>query len=503
MDRAPEIHFAHAHGSSIAYEVYGDGPVTICGVPPMAQNIELAWESPVMRRMFERFAAFSRQVAFDKRGTGMSDRSLDLPALDERVDELSAVMDAAGVDRAFIHGVSEGGPMAIMFAATYPERVEGLILEGSAASLLSDEERAARADPAVREQALARQRAFVDAWGTPESLTVSLFGPSLLDDEEFCRWWPHYERHAASRDAIVELFRHNGEMDARGVLHRVDCPVLLVHRTDDQIVPVSRAHETLDLFREAGADVRLVELPGHDHFTFAGDPDAVCDAIEQFTTGSLAARRPEARRRHTVTVRVLGGFEVLVDGAAVPLASWGSRRARTLLKRLVVARGWPVTRDELIELLWPGERSERLTARLSVQLSAVRRILHGAVIADRSTVRLDLSAVEVDLEAWSLLSDDTEVVDRYAELLPEDAHEEWARGARDAARDRFVAAARRLAEAADDERAVDLLRRLLEVDPYDEAAHRALVRWLRRAGRQGEAARAQERYESAMEELTR
>ena len=118
--------------------VYGDGPVTICAVPPAAQNIELAWESPVLRRLFDHYARFSRQVVFDKRGTGMSDRRLDIPELDERVDELKAVMDDAGVERAWIHGLSEGGPMAIMFAATYPERVEGLILEGTAASLSTD-----------------------------------------------------------------------------------------------------------------------------------------------------------------------------------------------------------------------------------------------------------------------------------------------------------------------------------------------------------------------------
>lgn len=114
MDEVPEVRFAEAAGSTLAYEVFGDGPVTICVVPPMAQNVELAWESPVIRRMLERYAAFSRQVIFDKRGTGLSDRSLDIPGLDERVDELRAVMDAAAVDRAFVHGVSEGGPMAIL-----------------------------------------------------------------------------------------------------------------------------------------------------------------------------------------------------------------------------------------------------------------------------------------------------------------------------------------------------------------------------------------------------
>lgn len=524
MDEVPEVRFAEAAGSTLAYEVFGDGPVTICVVPPMAQNVELAWESPVIRRMLERYAAFSRQVIFDKRGTGLSDRSLDIPGLDERVDELRAVMDAAAVDRAFVHGVSEGGPMAIMFAATYPGRVQGLILEGTSASLLTDEQRAVRSTPQGMAAARRRWEEFVDAWGTPGSRTVALFGPSLLTDEDFVRWWPHYERHSASRDALTELFRMNGDMDARGVLDRVDCPVLIVHRTGDLITPVERARETYRLFRQAGADVELVELPGEDHWSFAGDRDAVCDAVERFTTGRTAgngrtdgtdrtSRRtttPAEVPTHAVQVRAMGRFEVVVDGSPARPGDWGSRQARTLLKRLVVARGWPVPREELVHLLWPDELSDRLAARLSVQLSAVRRVLGGAVVADRSTVRLDLAAVDVDVERWFRLEDDLVLVRGYAELLPEDRYDDWTAPLRDQMRDRFVAAAHRVARAvladpadggAGSEDGVVLLRRVLELDPYDEEAHRALVELLHRDGRHGEAVAAQERYEEAMAEL--
>lgn len=138
----PETRFARTtSGSTIAYQVVGDGPVTITSVPPMAQNIEMAWEWPAIRGMFEGFASFCRFVVFDKRGTGMSDRRLDIPDLDERVDELSAVLDHAGIDRTYVMGTSEGGPMALMFAATYPERVDGVILECTAATLLTDDQR--------------------------------------------------------------------------------------------------------------------------------------------------------------------------------------------------------------------------------------------------------------------------------------------------------------------------------------------------------------------------
>lgn len=204
---------------------------------------------------------------------------------------------------------------------------------------------------------------------------------------------------------------------------------------------------------------------------------------------------------HDVEIRTMGRFEVVVDGELVPTSEWGSKRARTLLKRLVVARGWPVTRDELFEVLWPGEASDRLGARLSVQLSAVRRILRGGVIADRSSIRLDTSRVAIDLEEWFRLDDDRGIVDGYVgELLPSDRYDDWSGPLRDEMRDRFVGAARRLIEAdADDADA--LMRRLVDIDPYDESAHRGLVRRLHAAGRHGEAATAHQRYSRSMAEL--
>lgn len=502
MVDVPDVKFARAGSSSIAYQVHGQGPVTICTVPPMAQNIELAWNSPIMRRMLVEYGSFSRQVVFDKRGTGMSDRSLDIPALDERIDELAAVMDAADVDHAFLHGVSEGGPMAIMFAATYPDRVDGLILEGTGASLLSDEQRALRDDPTHRAASEVRTKAFADAWGTPESMTLSIFAPSLCADAEFAAWWSRYERHAANRDAITQLFRMNGEMDARGVLHRVDCPVLILHRVGDRVIPIDQARETYRLLDDAGADAQLIELEGSDHFTFAGDITALISEVERFTTGSV--RQRPALATHRIAITTMGRFAVEVDDSAVPTSAWGSKRARTLLKRLIAARGWPVTRDELFEILWPDDDSARLGARLSVQLSAVRRILHGAVIADRSSIRLDLDAVDVDIERWFATSDDIDIIDGYVgEFLPDDRYDDWSGSVRDEIRMRFVSAARRLAEHADTttDDALTVLSRVLLADPFDEGAHRALIGRLHADGRTGEASAAYEKYEAAMGEL--
>lgn len=467
-------------------------------VPPMAQNIEMACEWPAIRRMFEGFATFARFVPFDKRGTGMSDRSLNIPRLDERVDELSAVLDHLGADRAFVMGTSEGGPMALLFAATYPERVQGVILESSTAAL--------RMDTGPDEAKEAFWRRFIAGWGTPESIFVDHFAPSLAGDEEFRVWHQRYERNAASREAIGVLVGLGAEMDARGVLHRIECPVLMVHRVGDRVIPIERARQTAALLRSHGVEVELVEMPGPDHLLYAGDLEPALAAVERFTTGRVADHRrgrltPSAP---TIAVTTLGRFDIVVDGAPVATADWGSKRARTLLKRLVVARGGPVTRDELFEVLWPDEPEvDRLSARLSVQLSAVRRVLRGGIVADRSSVRLDLAHVDVDMERWFAQADDAAIVAGYTgELLPDDRYADWARPLREEIRGRFIEAARRLAGAGPVKDAPGIWRRLLAEDPYDEQAHRSLIGALRADGQLGQARTAYQAYVAAMDDLS-
>jgi DNA-binding SARP family transcriptional activator len=229
--------------------------------------------------------------------------------------------------------------------------------------------------------------------------------------------------------------------------------------------------------------------------------------MERFVTGVV--RPPPVARvgRPQVRIVTLGRFAVEVDGAEVPTSTWGSRRARTLCKRLVVARGWPVTRDELVELLWPDELDDRrLGARLSVQLSSVRRVLGGGVVADRSTVALDLDEVSTDLEDLLRASDDRAIVDVFTgELLPEDRYEDWTVPVRRETASRFAAAARRLAESAladgDHLRAVELAQRVLALDRYDEAAHRVIVRALVAAGELGRAREAHDDLAAALAEL--
>lgn len=494
----PPIHFAPARGARIAYQVFGEGPTTIVSIPPTAQNIEMAWERPEIRRMFDRFASFSRFLHFDKRGTGSSDRRSQVAGIDERVDDLRAVMDHAEIEQAHLFVSSEGGPMAILFAATYPERAESLTLWGSFASIVP-------ADITEEQRAIeqARQERFANVWGTADSPVVDGFAPSLAGDQSFRAWHQRYERRSASTDSLSDLLDLASDMDVREVLPTLDLPTLVLHRTGDRIVPI-------ELGRELATNIpgaRLVELDGDDHFSYAGDTDSWMTEVERFVTGEVKPRPAPLSAVPAVNIITLGRFAVDVNGDEITNSEWGSRRARQLCKRLVAARGWPVTRDELIDLLWPDEHDRRrLGARLSVQLSAVRRVLHGGVVADRETVRLNLDEVSTDLEAFYGAATETEIVDSYpGEFLPEDIYDDWTGPVRDEVRSTFVTAARHVARDAlatgAHQKAISLARRLIDVDTYDEDAHRMLVKSLHDAGEIGEARRAHEAWGKAMAEL--
>jgi pimeloyl-ACP methyl ester carboxylesterase/DNA-binding SARP family transcriptional activator len=495
----PVTRFAPARGGRLAYQIFGTGEQTVVAIPPTAQNIEMSWEQPAVKAMLDRFGSFCRYLHFDKRGTGCSDRSGRIADLDERVDDLRAIMDHAGIDHAFLFGNSEGGPMTLLFAATYPERVDGMILFGTGPSLLP-----AETTEADREARREGNRRYAARWGTADSPCAPGMAPTLAaQDPSFVAWHQRYERYAASQDSMIELLELSMYADVRELAPTIDLPALVIHRTQDRVIPVERGRELAALLPNA----ELFEQPGEDHFSYSGDVDGWMDRFERFVTGEVRSRPAALALRPSVRITTLGRFAVEVDGAEVPVSEWGSRRARQLCKRLVAARGWPVTRDELFDLLWPGEVDRsRLGPRLSVQLSTVRRILHGGVIADRESVRLDLDEVDTDLEAFYRAGSDVEVVDAYTgTFLPEDVYEAWTERARAEARSRFVLASRKEARRAIDEgehaRAVELAHRLLEVDRYDHEAHRLLIEALGAMGEVGEAGRARAAFTSAMQEL--
>lgn len=494
IQNVPEILFAEARGARLAYQAWGDGPATIVAIPPLAQNIEVAWEWPQLRTMFDRFGSFCRYVHFDKRGTGASDRNSEIAGLDERVDDVRAVMDAAEVKRAHFFVQSDGGPVAMMFALTYPKRVESLVLVGTGATLNL---------PWPEDERIVRRERQVAEWGTPDSRIVDFFAPSMAANQSFRTWHQRYERRAASADGLRVLLDMAAETDVTEILPDLNVPTLVVHRTGDRIVPVDLGRHLAKTIKGA----RLIELEGDDHFAFVGDLNSWIPEVERFVTGSVAQRNETSDAPQSVHVVTLGRFGVERDGIDVPTSEWGSRLARDLCKRLVAARGWPVTREELIDILWPDESDmKRLSARLSVQLSAVRRVLDGGVIADREVVRLDLDAVSTDLDDFHRATDDAAIVASYTgEFLPENRYDDWSRAAREKARTRFVAAVRRrAAREADMGNAVaaaTLLRKIAEIEPYDEATHRSIVELLISAGETAEARHSHETWAASMAEL--
>ena len=272
--------------------------------------------------MFDRFGSFSRFLHFDKRGTGASDRRSQVQGIDERVDDVRAVMDHAGIDCAHFFAASEGGPMAILFAATYPHRVESLTLFGSGASMFPP-----NPDAEQRTKQLEGIQRYAAVWGTPDSPVVDGFAPSLAADQTFRTWHQRYERAAASQDALRDLLELTLDMDVREVLPSLDLPVLVLHRVGDRIVSIEYARE---LAAEI-AGAKLVELEGEDHFGYAGDLEAWMAELEHFVTGEVRPRTETQSLHPTVRIETLGRFAVFADDEEVPVSAWGSRRARQLL----------------------------------------------------------------------------------------------------------------------------------------------------------------------------
>ncbi len=497
-EAVPDIRFAHARGGRIAWQRWGTGDQDVVAVPPAAQNIEVAWERRELRQMFERLGSFCRFLHYDKRGTGASDRGDSVPGLDTRVDDLRAVMDDAGVERAHLFAQSEGGPTTLLFAATYPHRVKSLIMLGTGACVVAAED---AADPETRRAHLDVRRAYSDVWGTADSMSIGLFAPSKLDDDDFCRWIARYERASATADGVYDLMVQMIDMDVREIVGAIDAPMLVMHRRDEVAMPMRLGRELASLARDA----TFIELEGTDHWGFLGDVDSWMNEMERWVTGTVRDR-PAVADPGRASITTLGRFAVTVDGHEVGASAWGSRRARVLLKRLIVAEGWPVTREELFDLLWPDETDRaRLGARLSVQLSAVRKVLGGGVVADRQTVALDLDRVEVDVFdvlAAAKTGHDATVVERYGEFLPEEQYDDWASGMRERVRTAFTSAAHRmLTEAADrddHQSMIDLAERVLAADAADELAHASLIDALTSSGDQAAAQRARSRRDEQL-----
>jgi pimeloyl-ACP methyl ester carboxylesterase len=306
----PKTRYAKQGGVNIAYLVTGDGDVDLVFVPGWVSHVEYAWEEPSFAPFLKRLTRFSRLIQLDRRGTGLSDPVDHLPTLEERMDDVRAVMDAAGSERAVLFGISEGGPMCTLFAATHPERAQGLVLCNTFARFpwQDDDERSRRVLAWLEEN-----------WGS--GITPAMFAPSRADDEAFKESWGRFERRAASPGAMRKIVAMARDTDVRDVLPSLRVPTLVVHRVGDETMPIDGGRYLAEHIPGA----TLVEVEGDDHFPWVGDTDAILDEVEQFVTGSRPAAEPDR-----VLATVL--FTDIVDSTQL-LAERGDRHWRELLEQ--------------------------------------------------------------------------------------------------------------------------------------------------------------------------
>jgi pimeloyl-ACP methyl ester carboxylesterase len=281
----PQTRYAKSGGVHIAYQVFGEGALDLVLVPGFISHVEFAWEEPGYARFLERLASFFRVVLFDKRGTGMSDPVdiSELPTLEQRMDDVRAVLDAIGSDRAALFGWSEGGALCLLFAATYPERTAALILFATTAKLIEEP-----GYSGVPEELFAKLLEVVDeSWG--EGLLLSGFSPTVADDERFGQWWARYQRLGASPGAAHAILEMEAATDVRDTLSAIRVPTLILHRKGDSIIFVEQGRYLADRITAA----KFVELPGADHIYWSEDQDLVLGEIQEFLTGVRDAPEPD------------------------------------------------------------------------------------------------------------------------------------------------------------------------------------------------------------------
>lgn len=281
----PETHYAKADdGVHIAYQVFGGGPFDLVVIPGFISHVELAWEDDAIARALHRLGSFSRVIMFDKRGTGMSDRTDRLPDMDRRMLDIEAVMHAAGSEEAALFAVSEGGPMAILFAAAHPERTRALVLLNTYARITSCPDYPSGV-PA--EQLYGFAQYLEPDWGT--GVGLSAWAPSVAHDPRARESFARVQRLASSPGAAMALLTSYMEIDVRAALPLVHAPTLVLHRTGDRMVPLAHGHYVADHIDGAG----LVEVPGTDHFWWTENTDQILDEIEEFLTGARSVPEPD------------------------------------------------------------------------------------------------------------------------------------------------------------------------------------------------------------------
>lgn len=321
---APVVRFARSGDVSIAYSVVGEGPFDLVFVGGwVLSSLEYAWEGPAAD-FFMGLASFSRLILFDKRGTGLSDRVTGIPDLETRMDDVRAVMDAVGSKRAAVMGFSEGGPMTLLFTASYPERTAATVLLGAGASYVRAEDYPWAPNVAEWDEIIRREEQQL---GTPEWLDekFALWAPSMAADEGVRWWWHRWVLTSASPGAIEALRRMNISIDVRHTLPAIHAPTLVMQRVGDKLGEVEEAR----YMAERITDAHLLELPGDDH-AFFSDPESLTSEVGRFLNRIWDRGDWEAFQPDRVLATVL--FTDIV-GSTAKLAELGDRRWREILDK--------------------------------------------------------------------------------------------------------------------------------------------------------------------------
>jgi class 3 adenylate cyclase len=315
---APETRYARSGDYSIAYQVAGDGDLDLVYMPGFASHLEVFWEEPAYSRFLHRLTSFSRLILIDRLGTGLSDR---LPAgetstIEQRIDDISAVMDAVGIERAAVLGWSEAVMPCAIFAATHPDRTSALVMYGGMPRILEDDGYGFGLAPEVFDRWAAEVK---EEWGRSGD-PLRFWAPSMLEDEAARAWFARFARLAASPGAAAALWNSLRDTDVRDVLPAIRVPTLVIHREADTLVPVEHSRYMAEHIPGA----KLVELPGRDHLWWFGDQDAIVEEIQEFLTGARPEREPDRILATVMFTDIVGSTE--------RAAELGDRRWRALLE---------------------------------------------------------------------------------------------------------------------------------------------------------------------------
>jgi pimeloyl-ACP methyl ester carboxylesterase len=384
----PETRYAKSGDVSIAYQVLGNGPMDVVFVMGWVSHLEYFWTEPSFAAFLRRLSSFCRLILFDKRGTGLSDRvpPAELPTLEQRMDDVRAVMDAAGSERAVLCGVSEGAAMSALFAASYPRKTAALVMIGPYAKRIRGGGYPWGPTEVEREHFLEE---IEREWGGPVGLEDR--APSLAGDPHFRQWWATYLRMSASPTAAVALTRMNSQADIRSILPNVTVPTLVLHRTGDRCLQVEEGRYAASLVPGA----KFVELPGEDHLPFVGDQDAILKQIQTFLTVAAGQKSGPAEKLATV---ISASFKA-PRGEMSPLAQRLQHHIARQVERFQ-GRSFRSGRSRMLATFDGPERAihcARTIARLASQLEVEARF--GLHIGECSFKRREVKGPAVDLAA--------------------------------------------------------------------------------------------------------